>query len=362
MADDIAERLARLMRPEVLAQPAYHVPDASGLVKLDAMENPYPWPAPALDAALAAWRGAPLNRYPDPSAAVLRAALAGAYDTPPGSAILLGNGSDEIIQMLLLALGGRGGAVLAPEPSFVMYRSIATWLGLPYVGVPLGADFALDEAAMLAAIARHRPAVVFIASPNNPTGNLFDPQALERIIAAAPGAVVVDEAYGPFTDFTVLPWLARQPQLLVMRTLSKMGLAGLRLGWLCGDPRWIEAVNKLRLPYNINVLNQQAALAALARRADFDAQAAAIRAGRAALAAALAALPGVRTWPSAANFLLFTPGAGRGPVVFEALKRQGVLIKNLHGAHPQLADCLRVTVGTPEENHRFLDALRASLP
>ena len=360
MTDDIPGRLARLMRPEVLAQPAYHVPDASGLVKLDAMENPYPWPAPALDDALAAWQDAPLNRYPDPAAAALRAALANAYGVPAGCEILLGNGSDEIIQMLLLALGGQGGVALAPEPSFVMYRSIAAWLGLPFVGVPLAPDFALDEAAMLAAIARHQPAVVFIASPNNPTGNLFDPRALERIIAAAPGAVVVDEAYGPFTDFSALPWLTRHPQLLVMRTLSKMGLAGLRLGWLCGDPRWIEAVNKLRLPYNINVLTQQAALAALARRVDFDAQASAIRAERAALVAALAALPGVRVWPSEANFVLFTPGAGRGPAVFAALKQRGVLIKNLHGAHPQLADCLRVTVGTPEENRRFLEALRAS--
>jgi histidinol-phosphate aminotransferase len=362
MTGDIGERLARLMRPEVLAQPAYHVPDAGGLVKLDAMENPYAWPAPALDAAMEVWRSAPLNRYPDPAATALRAALATAFATPPGSAILLGNGSDELIQMLLMALGGQGGAVLAPEPSFVMYRSIAAWLGLPYIGVPLGPDFVLDEAAMLAAIARHRPALVFIANPNNPTGNLFDGVALQRIIAAAPGAVVVDEAYAPFTDFTALPWLARFPQLLVMRTLSKMGLAGLRLGWLCGDPRWLDAVNKLRLPYNINVLTQQAALAALARRADFDAQAAAIRAERTALGASLAALPGVRVWSSEANFLLFSPGTGRGPEVFAALKQQGVLIKNLHGAHPQLMDCLRVTVGTPEENQRFLAALRASLP
>jgi histidinol-phosphate aminotransferase len=224
---------------------------------------------------------ADVNRYPDPRAQQLTQQLRSAMQIPPAAGVLLGNGSDEIIQMLALALGGQGRTVLSVEPSFVMYRMIAAFSGLEYVGVPLTADdFALDESAMLAAIEEYEPALLFLAYPNNPTGNLFDLAAIERIIRAAPGLVVIDEAYAPFTDATFLPRLGEFDNMVVMRTVSKMGLAGLRLGLLAGPQAWIEQIDKTRLPYNINVLTQLSADFALRHKAVFDAQTESIRSMR----------------------------------------------------------------------------------
>jgi len=239
---------------------------------------------------------------------------------------------------------------------------IATFLDMDYVGVPLrGGDFSLDLEALLTAVGHHRPAVIFLAYPNNPTGNLFDEAALMRIIEAAPGLVVVDEAYAPFTDASFLPRLGRHDNLLVMRTLSKMGLAGLRLGLLAGAEAWIREIDKIRLPYNINVLTQAVAELALRHRDVFDEQTARIREQRGRLFARLEQMDGILPYPSQANFILFRTGDGRGAGIFQALRARGVLIKNLCGAHPLLADCLRVTVGTPEENDAFLEALRGSV-
>jgi histidinol-phosphate aminotransferase len=231
-----------------------------------------------------------------------------------------------------------------------------------YCGVPLRAgDFALDLPALRAAIAAHRPAVVFLAQPNNPTGNCFDEAALVEIIEAAPGLVVIDEAYAPFTDASLLPRVGEWPNLVVMRTVSKMGLAGLRLGYLAGPAAWVDELDKLRLPYNVNVLTQRAAELALRHKAVLDAQTAAIRAERGRLFDALAALPGVVPFPSEANFILARMPGARAGELHVALRERGVLVKSLHGAHPLLADCLRVTVGTPEENAAFVAALAAAL-
>jgi histidinol-phosphate aminotransferase len=273
--------------------------------------------------------------------------------------VLLGNGSDEIIQLLALAVAKPGAVLLSVEPSFVMYRMIASFVGMRYVGVPLADDFSLDLDATLVAIEREKPALVFLAYPNNPTGNLFDAEAVRRIIQAAPGLVVVDEAYYAFAGDSFIPRLAQYPNLLVMRTLSKSGLAGLRLGLLAGRDAWLTHVDKVRLPYNINVLTQLVAEQVMRHEALLAQQAAAIRAERTRLFAELGHMPGVRPFPSDANFILFRTAAAEQ--VFNDLKRQGVLIKNLHGSHPALADCLRVTVGTPAENDRFLGALGSAL-
>jgi histidinol-phosphate aminotransferase len=362
MTDEAAARVAQWVRPEIRALSAYHVPDATGLIKLDAMENPYGWP----DALRAEWsalaRATGVNRYPDPRAQPLKDALRTAMGIPPSAGILLGNGSDEIIQLIALALAGPERTVLSVEPGFVMYRMIATFVGMRYCGVPLRAgDFALDLPALRAAIAAHRPAVVFLAQPNNPTGNCFDEAALVEIIEAAPGLVVIDEAYAPFTDASLLPRVGEWPNLVVMRTVSKMGLAGLRLGYLAGPAAWVDELDKLRLPYNVNVLTQRAAELALRHKAVLDAQTAAIRAERGRLFDALAALPGVVPFPSEANFILARMPGGRAGELHVALRERGVLVKSLHGAHPLLADCLRVTVGTPEENAAFVAALAAAL-
>ena len=352
----------RLIRPEVRALAAYHVPDPGEPVKLDAMENPYPWPGELKALWLETLHEVQANRYPDPSARRLKARLREVMGVPAAAEVLLGNGSDEIIQMLLLAVAGPDRTVLAPEPTFVMYRQIARALGMRFVGVPLrAADFTLDLDATLAAVQAHDPAVVFLAYPNNPTGNLFDAQDVRRILEVSRGLVVVDEAYTPFALESFLPEIGEYPRLLVMRTVSKMGLAGLRLGWLAGAPRWIEELDKVRLPYNINVLTQVSADFALAHAEALEAQTARIRADREVLYASLAAVPGVTAWPSRANFLLFRVPADLAEPVFAGLRTEGVLIKKLDGSHPFLADCLRVTVGTPAENARFLEALRVVL-
>lgn len=352
--------LEDFFRPEILAERAYHVAKADGMIKLDAMENPYTWPEDLTQAWIGQLRQIPLNRYPSPSAHALKAVLRRYAQIPDEAEILLGNGSDEIIQILLLGLAGQTDAVvLAPEPTFVMYRQIAKWLNLRFIGVPLNCDFSLNLQAMLKAIAHYRPKIVFLAYPNNPTGNLFEETAILTIIDRTPGLVVLDEAYAPFAQVSFMDRIGQFTNLLVMQTLSKLGLAGLRLGFLTGPKTWIEQLEKLRLPYNINVLTQLSAELALHHRAVFDQQTARIRANRESLFQELSKLPQVQAFPSAANFILFRVNDADG--VFERLRQQGVLIKNLNQEGGLLCGCLRVTVGTAEENQAFLRALSAAL-
>ncbi len=351
----------RWIRPEVQALTAYHVPDAGQYIKLDAMENPYRWPAELVEQWLDILRTVELNRYPDPGAKALTAQLREAMQVPDGMQVVLGNGSDELIQMLALAVAQPGRVVLSPDPTFVMYRLIAEVAGMRYQSVPLAEDFALDLDATLRAIEQHQPAIVFLAYPNNPTGTLFEAAAVEAILRSAPGLVVVDEAYAPFTDASFMSRLTEFPNLLVLRTVSKMGLAGLRLGLLIGAPEWLGEIDKTRLPYNINVLTQASAQFALEHKAVLDEQATQIRIDRARLFEALNVLPGVHAYPSDANFILFRVPAGRAGELFEKLRDQHVLVKNLAGAGERLRDCLRVTVGRPEENQAFLAALAKAL-
>jgi histidinol-phosphate aminotransferase len=349
-----------LIRPEIRALSAYHVPDARGLIKLDAMENPYVWPEDMTAEWLEMIRDAPLNRYPDPGAAKLKERLREVMDIPAGTGLILGNGSDELIQLIALAVATPGRAILAPEPSFVMYRMIAVFAGMEFVGVPLRApDFALDPAAMQEAMARHRPVVVFLAYPNNPTGNRFDEQDVREIIAAAPGLVVVDEAYFPFADHSFMDSVPARDNLLVMRTVSKLGLAGLRLGLLVGADHWINEFEKLRLPYNINILTQLSAEFALSHWSVLEEQARRIRADRSVLLTELNKMKGITAYSSEANFVLFQTPAGAAERLHGALRQAGVLVKNLSGG--VLRDCLRVTVGTAPENRAFLSALAAAL-
>jgi histidinol-phosphate aminotransferase len=348
-----------IIRGEIRALSAYHVPDPGGMVKLDAMENPYRLPHELCGAIAARVTGAALNRYPDPGARELKARLRTAMQIPSGIELVLGNGSDELIQMLALAVAKPGAVMLGLEPSFVMFRLIAAFTGMRYVGVPLNADFSVDAARTLAAIEQHQPALIFIAYPNNPSGNLFDADVVGRIIDAAPGIVVVDEAYHAFARRSFMPRLAEFSNLLVMRTVSKLGLAGLRLGLLAGREGWLQHIDKVRLPYNVNVLTQLVTIEVLRDPNVLEAQAAAIRAERLQVLTELRRLPGVEAYVSDANFIMFR--AARADQLFNGLKLRGVLIKNLNGTHPLLADCLRATVGTPDENAQFLGALGALL-
>ncbi len=354
-------RIAEWVRPEIGRLSAYSVPDAAGLIKLDAMENPYHWPEELVEQWLATLRVLHLNRYPDPAARRLMETLRRVMELPEPAALLPGNGSDELIQIIALTLDGGSRLMLSPEPGFVMYRMIASFAGMEYLGVPLQEDFSLDLSAMLQAMERHRPAVIFIAYPNNPTGNLFDAGAIRCIIEAAPGVVVLDEAYHAFAGASFMELLPEYDNLLVMRTLSKLGLAGLRFGILAGAPQWIDQFNKVRLPYNINSLTQASAEFALRHHEVLDDQATRIRVERERLFAALADIPGLQVYPSRANFILFRVPPGAGERVFRGLLGRGILIKNLDGAGGPLRDCLRVTVGRPEENRAFLEALREAL-
>jgi histidinol-phosphate aminotransferase len=341
---------------------AYAIQPSAGMVKLDAMENPHRLP-PALQAELGARLGAlALNRYPDGRVNDLRAALATYAGMPEGFDLMLGNGSDELISLLALACDVPGASILAPVPGFVMYAMSAQLQGLAFHGVPLTADFELDEAAMLAAIATHKPSIVYLAYPNNPTANLWNDATIEKIVlaqGAAGGLVVMDEAYQPFASRSYIDRVARHSHVLLMRTLSKFGLAGVRLGYMMGPKALIAEVDKVRPPYNISVLNCECALFAIEHAEVFAAQAQDLRAQRALLLEALSALPGVQPFPSDANMVLVrVPDAAQ---TFDGLKAHQVLVKNVSKMHPLLANCLRLTVGTADENAQLLAALKASL-
>jgi histidinol-phosphate aminotransferase len=338
---------------------AYAIQDSAGMLKLDAMENPHRLP-PALQAQLGQRLGAlALNRYPDGRVNDLRAALAAHAQMPEGFDIMLGNGSDELISLLAMACDVPGASILAPLPGFVMYGMSAQLQGLKFVGVPLSADFELDEAAMLAAIAEHRPAIIYIAYPNNPTANLWDDAVIEKIILAAPGLVVIDEAYQPFSSKSYIDRIARHGHVLLMRTLSKFGLAGVRIGYMLGPKALIAEIDKVRPPYNVSVLNYECALFALEHAEVFAAQAQELRAQRAIIFEALQALPGVKAWKSDANMILArVPDAQK---TFEGMRARKVLVKNVSKMHPLLANCLRLTVGTADENPQLLAALKDSL-
>jgi histidinol-phosphate aminotransferase len=325
------------------------------------MENPYQWPDDLTDQWLEVIRDVELNRYPDPSARVLKQHLRESMEVPAESEILLGNGSDELIQMIMMAMSGKDRTVLSVEPGFVMYKMIATFMDMPYVAMPLKDDFSIDEAAFLAAIKEHQPAVIFLAYPNNPTSNLFDEKVIRKIIDAAPGVVVVDEAYHAFADKSFMPMLTEYDNLLVMRTISKMGLAGLRLGLLAGKAEWLNEFDKVRLPYNINILTQASAEFAIKNRQILDQQTQQICIDRESLFNELSKIKDINVYPSQANFILVRVKEALADSVFNKLKEQGVLIKNLNPAGGLLKNCLRITVGTVEENKKFLKAFKTAL-
>jgi histidinol-phosphate aminotransferase len=345
-----------LVRPEILALKAYPVPSSEGMVKLDAMENPYPLP-PALRRELAeVLSRVELNRYPEPTGRKLRALIGRKMNVPQGMELLLGNGSDDLIQIVSLALARPGAVAMYPSPTFVMYSMNAIFTGMKGIAVPLREDYSFDADAFIERMQAEKPALVFIAYPNNPTGVLYPEEEVARVIRACPGLAVLDEAYHVFARKSFMPRLSEFPNLVVVRTVSKLGLAGIRLGYMAGRPEWIREFNKVRQAYNVNVLTQAAALFVLERLQVLEEQAERIRADRAALGEAIAALPGARVFPSEANFFLVrVPDAD---ATYASLKRQGVLVRNLH---PGLENCLRINVGTPDENRILLTALREAL-
>ena len=359
----IDDRLDRFAASWIRELVPYNVEDPGDLVKLDAMENPYSIPAELRERWNDVLTNVEPNRYPDAAAGDLKRSLLQSHRLPKGVHVSLGNGSDELIHLLCLAFArGKNACVLCPEPTFVVYGITAQALGMNYIGVPLNAnDFGLDLDAMLEAIDKHEPAIVFLASPNNPTANRLDKGMLEAICEHAPGLVVLDEAYFRFVGRSRVAETLVIENLVILQTLSKIGLAGLRVGALFGAEPWIDVVDRLRMPYNISSLSQAGAKFAIEHESAFQNQIDAIIVERETMFDALKRLDGVTPWPSETNFILFRTPDGRGNHVFESLKERRVLVKNLSGSHPLLDDCLRVTVGTPEENRKFMRALEAAL-
>jgi histidinol-phosphate aminotransferase len=356
---DLLQRMRATIRQDVHSMHAYAVQPSAGMVKLDTMENPFRL-SEALQHELGERLGrVAINRYPAKGTEDLRAALARHARMPEDCALTLGNGSDELITMLSMACDVPGAVFMAPVPGFVMYAMSAALQGVRFVGVPLTAEFELDAAAMLAAIAEHRPSLIYLPYPNNPTANLWDDAVIDRIIEAAPGLVVMDEAYQPFAARDSLARLQRHSHVMLMRTMSKFGLAGVRIGYLIGRRELVGEIEKLRPPFNIGVLNAEAALFALEHADEYARQAAIIRSERGRVFSALQGLPGAKPYPSQANMILVRVGDAAG--VFERLKQRRILVKNVSGLHPLLANCLRITVGMPQENTMMIHALKASL-
>ncbi len=348
----------RWIKPEIQALKAYAVADATGMIKLDAMENPYAWPASLLQEWLMALTQAELNRYPDPHASKLKNQIRKTIGIADKYDILLGNGSDELIQLLILAVQGAQRSVLAPSPSFVMYELVAKMASMNFIGVDLLPSLQLNMPAMLQEIKTHQPALIFVAHPNNPTGQIYLEADLRAILQIAEGLVVIDEAYAPFTSANALPLLDEFDNLVVLRTFSKMGLAGLRLGYLVGRAEWLNEFEKLRLPYNINSLTQISVEFALQNYAVFIRQTQKICAQRVWLIEQLRSLNIFQVWESEANFILVKSLQESATDIFQRLKQKNILVKNCHGAHPLLDNCLRFSVGTESENQRLVDVLK----
>ena len=352
----------QLIRPEILRCQPYNASSVDYPVKLDAMESPYPLPGELREKWVDSLKNVPINRYPDSRASFLKSRLREFMSIPDSLSLILGNGSDELIQIICMAFYGQDRPFMAPAPTFVVYQLIADWLATDLKYVQLDADdFSLDPEAILQAINKYNPIVIFIANPNNPTGNLFDEKLILEIINQAKGLVVIDEAYYTYSGCSLVDHICEHENLVAIRTLSKCGMAGLRLGCLIGPVQWIEQFEKIRLPYNINSLSQLSADFLLSHRSVIDGWIKAICHERERLLIDLTRLDGVKVWPSKTNFILFRTLNRPADEIHQGLRNKGIIIKNLHGSSPLLTNCLRVSIGTENENQCFLEELNQLL-
>lgn len=351
------------LRKEAAALPPYQPFPSGAKVKLDMNENPFPLPEPVRRAALEIAAQLDFARYGDSRATALRAALA-AYAGVQPEMVFCGNGSEEIIHLLFTAFGGNGRRVIIPRPTFVTFRREAVLSGAELVEVPLAPaegtnPFALDIDRIIR-LAAEKPSIVFVVNPNNPTGNLTPPEDLLKILTETASFLVVDEAYYEYAGITLAQEVARHPRLAVIRTLSKaFGLAGLRLGYLIASPEVVAALDRVRLPFNVNTFTQGVARAAVENAHLFQPGVAALLAERDKLWEGLASLPGVRPFPTHTNFILFS--VPKPPAeVWRRLFAAGILILDV-SRDPLLKSCLRVSTGTAEENAVFLQHLKECL-
>lgn len=353
---DGTEGLA-LVKPGVRAQTAYTLSAPAARRKLNQNESPWDAPPELKREVLAAAAAAPWQRYPEFAPPDLLAALADRYGWV-ADGVLVGNGSNELIQATLAVTLAAGEVMVAPTPTFSLYRLLAGVQGARYRAVPLGADFAFDVDALIEAAVRERARVVVLNSPNNPTGSALPEGAVERVLVETGALVVCDEAYQEFGGPTALPLLARYSRLVVLRTFSKaLGLAGLRFGLALAHPVVAREIAKGKLPYNVNVITLAAASAALRHGPALDARARRIVAIRERLVPRLAALPGITVYPSAANFVLIRCNQVPAAEVFRRLLAEhGILVRDVSGA-AELAQCLRISIGTEEDMEAVVEGL-----
>lgn len=344
-----------LIKPQVRALNAYHVDETPVRIKLDAMENPYTLPAQLQREIGAIAASTRINLYPDPSGKELKKGIASLWKMRPDQ-MVLGNGSDELIQAIILAFGG---PVLVPAPTFAMYDITSRALGQDVVTVPLNKEFDLDAEAMIRKAKQSKARVIFLACPNNPTGNRYSDSGVRKVLERANAAVVIDEAYYSFSGKTWLSQLNKYPNMIVLRTLSKIGFAGLRIGVLTASREIVNELNKIRLPYNINSLSQAVAVTALKHKSIINRQISMLISERKKLYNELSQLAGTSVYPSETNFILIRTSSDAS-IIHKKLKQAGILVKSLNKPGP-LKNCLRVTIGTPEENREFLKKLKAIL-
>ncbi|MFZ3101627.1 MAG: histidinol-phosphate transaminase [Desulfitobacteriaceae bacterium] len=343
-----------LTRTEIKQLQAYESTLYPGVVKMDANENPFPWPEGMRQALFA--EDITFNRYPDSTAKELKEAIAN-YTGVKSDGILVGNGSDEVIQLLLLTFGGEGKAVVLHPPTFGMYASATCISGMEVVRVPLRDGLHLDTEGVLRAASSPKVRVIILCSPNNPTGTVFKREELLRLVRESGKIIIMDEAYAEFSGESIIDEIHNYPNLLVMRTFSKaFALAGLRLGYLLGQASTIDLINRVRQPFNVNVFTQKAGIIALNYLEQYRAQVEMIKAETIKIHEALSIIPGFKVFPTRANFILFQP---EDPDFWaKELFERGFLVRHM-GDLPVLGKCLRLSSGLPEENQAFIQALRA---
>jgi len=344
-----------LIREEMLKQPGYRADVTTCRIKMDANESPFTIPLALKEKLFEEMKKCHLNRYPEPGALHIRKRFAGYYGVHEDM-MMVGNGSDELIQILCTTLLTSSSVVIAPVPTFVMYRIIALNSAHMVSEIPLNPSFDLDADKMLEQIAAQSPVLIFLSYPNSPTGNCFSERIVESIIEASPGIVVIDEAYGSFSGKTLVPLLKKYDNLVILKTLSKVGLAAMRIGFLIGSSPLVYELDKVRLPYNVNSLSQASAGFYLDHIDLFSSQTQEVMERRTELFDALKRINGIHPYPSDANFIFFSCDFDTDRV-YSDLVQEGILIKNLNSPGV-LKNCMRVTVGTRNENEEFLNALK----
>lgn len=347
--------IMELVRNKIKGLKTYQVENMDEGTKLHANENPYPPSPKLLKKIFQRLDKLELNRYPDPDCRNLKQAIANTTGTLPEQ-IIIGNGSDELIQYLMQVLCDEGDTISFPDPTFAMYGITAQCLGLNPVSFPLNDSWDFEALSALKVLAEHKARIVFISYPNNPTGNCFSGQEIQQVIEQFEGIVVLDEAYQDFSGKSFLNQMEKHNNLVILRSLSKIGLAGLRIGYGIFPVMLAEQVNKVRLPYNSNSISQWVATELLNDFSHVKNQIHSIVEERNRLMDELSKLPAITVYPSNSNFILFQAPEG-GEKLFNNLKKNGTLLRNLN-SHPRLKNCLRVTIGTKQENDQFLDQLR----